>query len=122
MALRGLNSFQYFSVEDFIEGKTLVFVKATPWGEGEGNSKTLSGSKVLLQILQDNTRYKNPEINNFGEQFTVKVRDVAPSTFQNFKPLQTLVTIMDVERATIWGDFRNEISIIAVIQAVEVSK
>ena len=120
MSLKGLNNFQYVSVNDFIEDKVLVFVKATPWYEGEGNNKTHEGSKILLQIMEDKTQYAKPDIDNFGAQFTVKVRNVASTAYQKFKPFQTCVTITDVEKATIWGDFKNEISVIAVVKALEV--
>ena len=118
MALQGLGTYTYFSVEDFIEDKLLVFVKATPWYE----DNKIEGSKVLVQIVQDNSQYNKSEHNNFGGQFTVKVRNVPAPSYQNYKPFQTQVTIVDVERASVWGDYRNELSIIASVQPVEAGK
>ena len=122
MALKGLNDFTYLAMDEFIEDKQLVFVKASSWQEGEGKGKAIVGSKILIQILEDSTTYKKEGVNNFGEQFTVKVRNVAPSAYQKFKPLQTQVTVTDVEKATVWGDYRNQISVIATVKPVEVSK
>jgi hypothetical protein len=115
MSLKGLSSFQFFSLEDFLIGKRLVFVKASPWREGEGKDINLEGSKVLLQIAEDKTQYAREDIDNFGEQFTVKVRGVAPSAYNKLKPLNTEMTIDDVERAVLYGEYRNELSIIAVV-------
>lgn len=119
MALKGLNAFQYFSLEDFLVGKCLVFVKAAPWQEGQGENVKLEGAKVLLQIVEDKTKYQKEEITNFGELLTVKVRGVAPSAYNKLNPLNTEVTITDIERAAVWGEYRNELSIIAVVSVVE---
>ncbi len=119
MALKGLNAFQYFSLEDFLLGKCLVFVKASPWQEGQGENAKLEGAKVSLQIVEDKTQYAKEDITNFGELLTVKVRGVAPTAYHKLNPLNTEVTITDVERATVWGDYRNELSIVAVVRVVE---
>lgn len=119
MSFKGLNAFQYFDLEDFLAAKRLVFVKAAQWSEGEGKDAKLEGSKVVVQIAEDKTKYGKEGIDNFGEQFAVKVRGVAPSAYHNLKPLNTEVAITDVERASIYGDWKNQLSIIAVISVVE---
>lgn len=119
MALKGLNGFQYFSLEDFLIEKYLVFVKAAPWQEGQGENAKLEGSKVILQIVEDKTQYAKEDTTNFGELLTVKVRGVAPTAYNKLNPLNTEVTITEVERAIVWGDYRNELSIIAVVSVVE---
>ena len=111
MALKGLPGFQRFDLEGFLEGKRLVYLKAIPW-EKDGQEV---GSKVILQILEDNTIYQKAGTNNFGEQMTIKVRDQAPSTYGKLKPLVTEVQVTDVERATLYGDYRNQLSIIATV-------
>jgi hypothetical protein len=45
------------------------------------------------------------------------VRGQAPDAFAKFKPLGTEVMIENVEKATIWGDFRNQLSITAKVVA-----
>ena len=115
MALKGLGSFQFFSLENFLEGKRVVYLKAVPWNEGEGKDARLEGAKVVLQILEDKTKYQKEGIDNYGEQITVKVRGVPPATYHKLKPLSTEVIITDVEKASVYGEYRNELSIIAVI-------
>lgn len=119
MSFKGLGTFTYFDLEDFLVGKRLVFVKALQWKEGEGKDATVEGSKVSLQIIEDKTKYAKDDVTNFGELLTVKVRGVAPSAYHNLKPLNTEVAITDVERATVWGDYKNELSVIAVVGLVE---
>ena len=115
MAFRGLSAFTYFSLDDFLVGKQLVFVKAGQWSEGEGKDTTIEGTKVIVQIVKDETKYFNEDITNFGEQITVKVRGVTPNNYQKLKPLQSEVEIADVEKATVWGDYKNQLSVIAVV-------
>lgn len=111
MGLKGLNQFQKFDISAFLVEKRLYFVKAEPWRDGDNDL----GSKVVTQIGEDKTRYNTPGVNNFGEQLTVKVRGVAPSAFAQLRPLSTEVVIKDVERALVYGDYRNQLSIIAKI-------
>ena len=110
--LKSLNSFLTFDMPGFISGKRLVFIKAQEWKE----ESSLIGSKVIVQIVDDNTKYPNPGVSNFGEQLTVKVRGAFPETFNKIKPLTTEVEIVDVERATVYGEYRNQLSIIAVVK------
>lgn len=111
MALKGLNQFQKFDFGEFLKDKRLVYLKSAPWKDGDVEA----GSKVVLQIAEDRTQYAKPGMDNFGEQLAVKVRGVAPSAFAQLRPLSTEVVIKDVERATVYGDFRNQLSIIAKI-------
>ena len=121
MAMKSLSQFQKFSLEDFLEHKQIVFVKALPWYEGTGDAKTIEGCKIVVQIVDDSTKYSKAEISNFGEQLTVKVRNIAPAAYQKFRPLQTRVTISDVEKVSIYGDYRDKLSITAVVQPAEVA-
>lgn len=119
MALKRLPEFQYFSINDFLDGKQIVFVKSIPWFEGKDKVKTLEGCKVVVQIVRDETSYSQEEHShcNFGESFEVKVRGTSPASYQKFKPFSTEVVIEDVEKASIWGDYSNNLSIIATVKA-----
>lgn len=110
MGLKGLNSFQHFDLDEFLRDKCLVFLKAISWID-EGRE---IGSKVILQIFEDNTVYQKPDTNNSGEQITIKVRSFSPTSFK-FKPLSTEMAVTDVERAFIYGEYRNQLSIIASV-------
>lgn len=111
MALKGLNQFQKFDLAEFLKDKKLAYLKSSSWKDGE----TVLGSKVVAQIVEDKTRYAQADLENFGEQITVKVRGVAPSAFAQLRPLSTEIVIKEVERATVYGDFRNNLSIIGKI-------
>lgn len=117
MSLKNLNQFLVFNLEEFLREKNLLFVKALQWTETNdktGQARVL-GSKVVVQIWEDNTPYAKPDTNNFGEQLTIKVRDLAPSAFEKWKPLSTEVFVTSVERASLYGDHRNQLSIIASV-------
>lgn len=111
MALQGLMLFLTFQLMEFLNGKRLIFVKAAPWRDGD----QLLGSKVVVQIFEDKTAYPRPEITNYGEQLTVKVRTSLPETFAQLRPMSTEVVIKDVERVTVYGEYRNQLSIIAKV-------
>lgn len=113
MGLKGLNQFQKFDLSAFIREKRLVYLKSAPWKDGDVEA----GSKVTLQIAEDKTQYAKVGVDNFGEQIAVKVRGVAPSAFAQLRPLSTEIVIKEVERATVYGDFRNDLSIIGKIAA-----
>jgi hypothetical protein len=115
--MKGLNQFTFFSLEDFLADKRLVFVKASEWSGGQGKDMKIEGSKVLVQIIEDKTKYKKEDNNNFGEQFKVKVRGVLPKAYAKMRPLNTEIVISEVERATTYGDFNENLSVIAVINA-----
>lgn len=111
MGLKGLNQFQQFNTTAFLKDKRLMFLKALPWKDGDVEA----GSKVTVQVVEDKTAYAKPGTDNFGEQLTVKVRGVVPSAFAQLRPLSTEVMVKDVERAIVFGEYRNQLSIIAKI-------
>ena len=111
MPLKGLSKFERFALLEFLSEKRLFFVKAVPWT----TDKTNAGCKIVVQIFEDRTNYGREDISNFGEQLTIKVRNAVPDTFGSLKPFQTEVIIKDIERAMVFGDFRNQLSIVANI-------
>lgn len=116
MSLKGLASFLALNYDALFPDWTLAFVKAEPW-VNEGGQEL--GVKVTTQILDDHAKYSKPDTNNFGEQLVVKVREVSPSAFAQLKPLRTIVEITDVEKAVLYGDYKNLLSIIANIAVVK---
>lgn len=115
MALQGLTSFLVFQVMEFLNGKRFLYVKAMPWMD----ENQQAGSKVVVQIIEDKTAYLKPGFTNFGEQITVKMRNTSPEAFSQLRPLATEVYIKDVERATVYGDYRNQLSIIGTVAIKE---
>lgn len=109
--MKGLSGFMSFDYERFLGGKTFTHVKVAPWIE---DGKDLGG-KVTVQIVEDKTKYAQEGVDNFGELVVVKVRNAAPNTFSKWVPLETEVSITNVERAVVYGEYRNQLSIIAVV-------
>lgn len=109
--MKGLSGFMSFDHERFLGGKTFAHVKVAPWVE---DGKDL-GSKVTVQIVEDKTKYSQEGVDNFGELVVVKVRNTAPSTFSKWVPFETEVAISNVERAVVYGEYRNQLSIIAEV-------
>lgn len=111
--MKFLSAFLYFDLLAFLADKRLSYIKAEPWRENE----TVIGSKVTVQIFDDRTVYPKEDISNFGEQFVVKVRGTEPLTYVKWKPFSTEVTITDIEKATVYGEYRNSLSVIATVTA-----
>lgn len=115
MSLQALTSFLEFQLLPFLTGKRLVFIKSVLWKDED----EILGSKVVLQIVEDRTQYPKPDISNFGEQLIIKVRDVSPDAYAKIKPFTTEVYVKDVEKAVVYGDYRNQLSIIGTIAVKE---
>lgn len=106
--MKNLSQFKDFKHQEFLEKKRLYFLSV----------KALeNGVKVSLLILEDKTVYQN-QSNNLGEQLQVTVQNKTVDDFIGFKPLQTECKIVNVKKATIYGDYQNQLSIHAdVIEA-----
>lgn len=115
MSLQALNAFLEFQHSSFFEGKRFLYVKTALWREDE----KIFGSRVTVQIIEDKTQYPKPDITNFGEQLVVKVRNVSPDTYAKLRPLATEVYVKDVEKAVVYGEYRNQLSIIGTIAVKE---
>ena len=106
--LRYLSDFAPFSMEDFSNGKTFMATGCRPWNDFE--SKQVRGQKVDVVILTDETVYKprkDGEVaTNRFEKFVVKV----PKTVD--VPVNAMIELVNA-RATIYGDYRNQISVVA---------
>lgn len=108
--MKNLSQFKDFKHQEFLEKKRLYFL-------GVKTVKNENDVKVSLLILEDKTVYQN-ENNNLGEQLQVTVQNKTVDDFIGFKPLQTECKIVNVKKATIYGDYQNQLSIHAdVIEA-----
>lgn len=106
MALKNLAQFQQFAIVLFLEGKRLVLTGIEKWVDY--TTKQVLGNKAILAIVEDNTPYK-PKADgtcqtNLYEKLTVKV----PGEIKI--PVGTDVTLIN-PTATIWGEFRNQLSV-----------
>lgn len=116
MSLQALSSFLEFQLLAFLAGKRLVFIKALLWKEDDN----ILGSRVTLQIIEDKTQYPRPDITNFGEQIIIKVRNVTPDAYAQLRPFTTEVYVKDVEKAVVYGEFRNMLAVIGTVAVKEV--
>lgn len=120
MALKNLSHFTAFNAPQFLSRKELRFISATRWVEKTDTGSELEkGVKVSLLIYKDNSEYPNDRT-NLGEQITVKVPFASLEDFSVFQPMVTICEVKNIEKATIYGEYRNQLSLTAsVIEADE---
>ena len=120
MALKNLSHFTAFNAPQFLSRKELRFISATRWIEKtDTSSEVEKGIKVSLLIYKDNSVYPN-EKTNLGEQITVKVPFASLEDFWVFQPMVTVYEVTNIEKAVIYGEYRNQLSLTAsVIEADE---
>jgi hypothetical protein len=115
--MKQLQLFRSFELDKFLAGKTLLFIKALPLQERDGETVRTIGTRVSLFILKDSTDYGRPEAAeaNKGETLIVKVPGVSPDQFASFEYMETVCVVTSVQKATIWGDFNNNLSVTASV-------
>lgn len=120
MALKNLSHFTEFNAQLFFSLKKLRYLSSTRWTEkSEAGSEIEKGVKVGVLIFSDDSDYPN-EKNNIGEQLTVKVPLASMKDYDSFQPMLTSVEIVDIEKAVVYGEYRNQLSLTAkVIEVVE---
>lgn len=100
--MKNLSQFKDFKHQEFFEKKKLFFLNAKEIESG--------AVKVTLLILEDKTDYKNSN-NNLGEQIIVTVANKSIADFEKFESLRTECKIVNVVKATIFGEYQNQLSI-----------
>ncbi|KRM06329.1 hypothetical protein [Lactobacillus kitasatonis] len=112
MSLKSLSSFQKFDAEAFFADKQFLFTKAEEWREGENpDTMKIVGTKITGVIFSDSTIYPNDQKGiNQGESITFKVRKPV-SAFNGWKVFQTTFVANEFDKVSIWGDFRNQLSV-----------
>lgn len=115
MSLKNLSHFTEFNASLFLAHKELRFISATSWVEKtESGSKVEKGVKVGLLVFVDDSDNSN-EKNNLGEQLVVKVPYATLDDFADFQPMLTICEIVDIEKASVYGEYRNQLSITAKV-------
>ncbi|MDX5006298.1 hypothetical protein [Streptococcus anginosus] len=115
MSLKNLSHFTEFNASLFLAHKELRFISATSWVEKtESGSKVEKGVKVGLLVFVDDSDYSN-EKNNLGEQLVVKVPYATLEDYANYQPMVTVCEIVDIEKAIVYGEYRNQLSLIAKV-------
>lgn len=107
MALKKLSQFSYFDIEGFLENLKLVSTGKSVWKDYE--SGTTKGTKGEFGIAADKNKYKVAEgeaVSNVYEKLIVKF----PKEIDI--PMNVEVRLVNPE-ATVYGDYRNQLAIIA---------
>jgi len=112
MGLKTLSVHTHFDLDGYLEKMKVAFVKVEVWQDDD----EVLGTKVRIQVMEDKNHYKIPYTTNYGEQLIIKVRNVPPESYQKFKSLVTEVEVTEVEKASIYGEWRNQLSVIAVVK------
>lgn len=103
--MRFLNQFNNFDFDNFSQGKVFIATGVRPWADH--SSGAALGTIVDAVIYTDNTSYTRKEgdtsSNRFEKiSFKVSKRIDIPADTQ-IRPINPV--------ATIWGDFRNNLSV-----------
>ncbi|WP_029171755.1 hypothetical protein [Streptococcus suis] len=119
MPLKNLSHFTEFNVSQFLSHKELRFIYATSWIEKNNvGAEIEKGVKVGVLIFADDSEYPNDKT-NIGEQLIIKVPFAKVEDYDLFQPMRTTCEIVDIEKATVYGEYRNQLSITAKIIAVD---
>lgn len=112
MSLKKLSRFQTFDAAAFFAKKEMLLTKVEVWQEGEdANHLQTKGTKITAVIYVDNTSYSAEEVGlNRGESITIKVEQPV-SHFSTWRPFNTRFQVKSFTKVTLYGDFRNLLSI-----------
>lgn len=105
--MHNLGQFLEFRTLDFLQGKKLQYVDQSNWVDRDTGA--LLGTRVDLVIIEDGTDYKPradgaPTRTNRFEKLTVKVPGAVSL------PADAVVELVNPV-GTVWGDYRNQLSI-----------
>lgn len=118
MALKHLSKFTEFNALLFLSHKELRFISASRWIEKNDNGSEIEkGVKVSLLIYRDNSEYPD-EKNNLGQQLLVKVPFASTEDYATFQPMITPCEVIDIEKAVVYGEYRNQLSLTATVVEV----
>ena len=105
--MRNLNQFMRFDHEAFFKDKKLMSQGVREWKDYD--TKEVLGTVIDVVIVSDETEYKNRDgerSTNRFEKFSVKVPQ------KNLEiPLEVLVQLTGEVRGTVWGEYRNQLSV-----------
>lgn len=105
--MRHLNPFLRFDLPAFLSGKELTAIGSRPWVDPA--TGVVLGTKVDAAITKDNTEYPAPKdgmlpLTNIYEKLTIKIpKDITI-------PAGAVIAIVDGV-GTVYGDYRNQLSI-----------
>lgn len=114
--MKGLNQFLVFNWDAFSEGKTFVVIGISEYQDFE--TKKHLGTKVECVISSDKTPYSFKD----GKEFTNRFEKITFKVLRNVNiPIDSRVMPKNVV-ATIYGEYRNQLSVKCDDIAVAVPK
>lgn len=105
--MKRLNIFTYFALEEFCKGKRFMSIGQQEWKDFKTGN--ILGTKVETVIVQDKTDYgvqDGEAVSNLYEKLTIKV----PKKIS--VPMNVEIKMVNAV-ATVYGDFRNQLSVVA---------
>lgn len=105
--MKKLNQFTYFALEEFSKGKRFMSIGQQEWKDFKTGN--ILGTKVETVIVQDKTDYGVQDgevVSNLYEKLTIKV----PKKIS--VPMNVEIKMVNAV-ATVYGDFRNQLSVVA---------
>lgn len=114
-----LSQFLVFDSDKFLSGKRFLLTKIEMWKDGSGNDAKVLGTKITGACFVDNTQYREGQTHvNRGETFTVKTSQPV-GEFSGWTPFRTGFVVSKVTKASVWGDFRNHLSITGEVSRLQ---
>ena len=114
MSLKKLRYFEYFDEESFFDGKRFKVVGKQAWTDYK--TKKIIGTKLEVAIFVDKTDYGCEDgevVSNIYEKLVFKVpKDIDISMEVEVKPVNAICQMCIRDRCTIYGDYRNQLSIV----------
>lgn len=110
--MKSLTQFERFDIDAFLKGKVLLFVSEKDYQKYEnGEPVGREGIRAELIIVKDETQYKEGKTqDNVYEKLSVKI----PTSNGSLNlALNEQVRIVNVKKASVYGKFRNDLSITA---------
>jgi hypothetical protein len=119
MPLKNLSHFTAFNASQFFSRKELRFLSTARWVEKtDTGSEVEKGVKVSLLIYKDNSEYPNNKT-NLGEKIMVKVPFASIEDYSAFQPMITPCEVTKIEKAVVYGEYRNQLSLTASVSEVD---
>lgn len=105
--MKHLNDFSFFDWVAFSKDKKFEVLSCNPWKDNDGR---FQGTKVEVVILEDNTRYNlRPDESSVTNKFEKLIFKVVGDQLIDIAP-GSVVVAQNV-KATIYGDYRNNLSV-----------
>ncbi len=110
--MKKLNLFQNFDFPRWQQGKTFMIQNV--------KYNTKKGCVTLdIIITEDKTDYGDVSVSNLFERFKIHcIQDNDENDVDKYK-IKDEIRVVKVGRCTVWGDYSNQLSIEAVVEAVK---